>query len=353
MSESKRVTVAAILAATLSLVSGCDHGKTTGKSTAEAKGIEKTFERGPLKVVVRVSPEEPTIADSIQLSLEVTADEDYVVDLPSFGENLEQFGITDFSETQPQLVDGNRKRTTRSYELEPFLSGEYVIPPMKFAFRSPTTGDSNDAEHELETEEIKLTVSSLLDETKAGLQIHDIAGPVSLEPPSRAWLWWTFGGTLAGLMLLTVIIVWFVRRRGKKVYLPPPVPAHEIAFRQLEQLVAEDLPRKGEVKPFYQRISDILRHYIENRFGLHAPDQTTEEFLALMQASPALPPVYQGLLKEFLQHCDLVKFAEHVPSTEDIQRTFDACKNFIIETQAADVTVPSPQGALETAAASP
>ena len=107
--------------------------------------------------------------------------------------------------------------------------------------------------------------------------------------------------------------------------------------------MAEDLPRKGEIKPFYQRISDILRHYIENRFGLHAPEQTTEEFLGLMQASPALPPVYQGLLKEFLQHCDLVKFAEHVPSTEDIQNTFDACKNFIFETKAEEVTVPQPQ----------
>jgi hypothetical protein len=330
------------LVVTLSVVSGCAPKSKTGEPGAEAVGIERTFERGPLKVVVRLTPEEPTIADSIQLSLEVTSDENYTVDMPSFGEKLEQFGITDFTESQPQLVEGNRTRTVRSYELEPFLSGEYVIPPMKFAFRSKGKESDDQGDHELDTEEIKLTVRSLLDETKAGLKIHDIEGPVSLERPSRARLWWTIGGAAAGLIFLVAPVIWLVMRRERKVYVPPPVPAHEIAFQELEKLVADDLPRKGQIKPFYQRISDILRRYIENRFGLHAPDQTTEEFLAEMQESPALPPVHQGRLKEFLQHCDLVKFAEHVPGTDEIQGTFDACKNFIIETQAQDVTVPQP-----------
>ena len=30
-------------------------------------------------------------------------------------------------------------------------------------------------------------------------------------------------------------------------------------------------------KEFYERISGILRHYIEDRFDLHAPERTTEE----------------------------------------------------------------------------
>ncbi|NIP95469.1 MAG: hypothetical protein GWO24_19305 [Akkermansiaceae bacterium] len=97
--------------------------------------------------------------------------------------------------------------------------------------------------------------------------------------------------------------------------------------------MAEDLPGKGEMKPFYQRISDILRHYIENRFGLHAPERTTEEFLGELGSGQALDPAHKPLLGKFLSHCDLVKFAEYQPSRDDIQSTFDSCKDFILETK--------------------
>ncbi|MCB1098901.1 MAG: hypothetical protein KDN22_25230 [Verrucomicrobiae bacterium] len=326
------------------IVSSCsEHREGTAEVGKKFEGIEQKQERGPLQVIVRVSPKEPTIADKIELALEVTVDEDYAVDMPTFGEKLEQFGIRDFSESQPKLVDGNRMQTVRTYELEPFLSGDYEIPPMKFSFaRKSTSPDAvADAseEHTLETEPLKLTVRSLLDENKASLVIHEIAPPVSLEKPGIAGLGAKIGGGIAALALIAGAAIWLVRRKKKEVFTPLPVPAHELAFQQLEQLVADDLPRKGEIKMFYQRISDILRRYIENRFGLHAPEQTTEEFLAELRSSPKLPPVYQVSLREFLQHCDLVKFADHSPTTEDIQRTFDSCKHFIIETQSEASTV--------------
>ena len=97
--------------------------------------------------------------------------------------------------------------------------------------------------------------------------------------------------------------------------------------------MAENLPEQQRIKEFYSRISDILRHYIENRFGLHAPEQTTEEFLGALSVTRTLTPPQKELLKAFLKHCDLVKFAEHIPGDEDIQRTFDSCKHFILETR--------------------
>ena len=38
------------------------------------------------------------------------------------------------------------------------------------------------------------------------------------------------------------------------------------------------------------------------------------------------------MLGEFLTHCDLVKFAKHEPTTEQIQQTFDLVKDFIEKT---------------------
>ena len=73
----------------------------------------------------------------------------------------------------------------------------------------------------------------------------------------------------------------------------------------------------------------ILRRYIEQCFGIRAPEQTTEEFLAGLEKGSGFPDNYNRLLKDFLRHCDLVKFAEHQPRTSDIRNTFNSCREFI------------------------
>ena len=227
------------------------------------------------------------------------------------------------------MIGDGLVRESQTYELEPFLSGDYVIPPMAFRFRKKD--GSEDEGHELVTEEIAVVVSSLLPEDAENLEIHEIAPPVELPKPLPVWLWPLVGALGAVLIAALAMILW-PRRKGGTVAVPRR-PAHEIAFDALEKLVADDLAAKGELKEFYQRISDILRHYIEDRFGLHAPERTTEEFLAELGSGRALQADHKPLLGRFLQHCDLVKFAEHQPTRDDIQETFDSCKNFIIETK--------------------
>jgi hypothetical protein len=111
----------------------------------------------------------------------------------------------------------------------------------------------------------------------------------------------------------------------------------EIAYQELDKLLADDLLTRGEVKLFHLRISDILRSYIENRFGLKAPERTTEEFLAELtqdlQMQKALLKDHKRLLGEFLNQCDLVKFAKHEPSIEESGKTVVICREFIEETK--------------------
>lgn len=317
-----------ICIATIMIGAGCG-SKESGAAVETQPGIERKFERGPVQVILTVDKKEPTIADRIRLRMEVTADEDYDVRMPRFGEKLEQFGIVDYDTTQPELIEGGRTRQTRSYVLEPFLSGDYTIPVMTFLFSK--RGEAEEKEHELETEVITLHVKSLLPEAAAEIKIHEIASPEELprEPVSRAWL------ALVGVVLILFAAgtVFWVRRKKLEESIESSIPAHDLAFGQIEALVAENLPEKGEIKEFYRRISDILRRYVENRFGLQAPEQTTEEFLGTLAVTRLLTPPQKELLKEFLRHCDLVKFAEHRPENDDIQKTFDSCKNFILETR--------------------
>ena len=98
-------------------------------------------------------------------------------------------------------------------------------------------------------------------------------------------------------------------------------------------MIEQDLVKTGKIKEFYERISDIFRHYIEHRFNLKAPERTTEEFLAELSSANVLAKQDREHLAEFLQHCDLVKFAKYDPTTEQIQKTFDLVKDFIETTK--------------------
>ena len=311
----------------------CERAKPSGKAGTPF-AIDRSYERGPLTLRLKVDKKELTIADTLRLVIEAEVKEDYEVELPKFGEKLEQFGILDYRTAPPELLAEGRIRVKKSYELEPLLSGEYKIPPMKIRFwEKKAESRARPKKHELETEEVAITVKSLLGEKRAQLKIRDIAGPVEL---ARSPLSWTVLTTAAAGLVLVAAAVAMWRRRRRREAAAPRVPAHEMAWRLLEALLAEQLVEKGQTKRFYIGLSDILRHYIENRFGLHAPERTTEEFLDELRTSAVLNAGHKALLEEFLRHCDLVKFAEYQPMNDEIQRTFDACKNFVESTRAAE-----------------
>jgi len=108
---------------------------------------------------------------------------------------------------------------------------------------------------------------------------------------------------------------------------------HEVAYELLERLLKEDLISKGLVKEYYYRITNILRHYIEDRFGLLAPERTTDEFLIEMAHTNKLDDTHKELVREFLERCDMVKYAKYGPSVLEIKETYDAAKHFIEETK--------------------
>lgn len=291
--------------------------------------IQKEYKRGPVTFILRVSRKEITIADRLRLDFEVRAKEEYEVQLPEFGAKLEQFGIADYSSPPPQLIEDGVMLLKRSYVLEPFLSGEYKIPPMEIVFWGKNEKETE--KHEIKSEELLIDVKSLLPEKTADLKIKPIAQPLELPGSKSRWLF----PLIISLFLASGVTAAFVFWRKRKAINKTSAgkPAHEIAYEELEALLALKLIENGEIKLFYLKLSNILRYYIENRFGVRAPEMTTEEFLSHSRDTDMLIPTHKGLLREFLLHCDMVKFAEHAPTNNEIQKSFDACKQFIIETE--------------------
>jgi len=306
---------------------GC--GRTEKAGTDKDKfEIDKPYQKGPLSVHVRLDKSKITIAQTLNLQLEAAIEPGYDVNMPKVDKVLENFQLLDWQSLPDKLDEKNNVVRTRQYRLAPFLSGTYKIPPFTFEFHDVNSADGR--KYELTTEPVDIEVASLLDKDRAQLKIADIEGVVDMPKAKSLWWIWVlvFGctATTAGLWL-------YFRKKRIKELVRIFRPAHELAYARLRALVKENLVEAGRVKEFYERISDILRHYIEHRFDLHAPQRTTEEFLAELGNSDALTAPDKKLLAEFLEHCDLVKFAKHSPTTEQIQRTFDLTRSFIEKTK--------------------
>jgi hypothetical protein len=310
----------------LLIMAGCgkESKERAGKATFE---VDKVYERGPASVHVRLDKTKMTIAETVLMQLEASVQQGYELQMPKVDKVLENFGIVDWDNLGNKLDDRNNVVTTYQYRLEPFLSGRYEIPVFTFEFHD--VNDPN-SKHELASEPIPVEVTSLLGEDRAKLVIEDIEDVV--EMPKEASRWWLWGLGILGIAAVPAGWLILRSRRAKKL-VRIFRPAHELAYARLHALVAEELVEKGRIKEFYDRISGILRHYIEDRFDLHAPERTTEEFLAELRVTDALSPLHKEMLAEFLAHCDLVKFAKHEPTTEQIQQTFDLVKDFIEKTR--------------------
>ncbi|HSA03670.1 MAG TPA: hypothetical protein P5055_23330, partial [Candidatus Paceibacterota bacterium] len=143
--------------------------------------------------------------------------------------------------------------------------------------------------------------------------IRPITPPVDL-PGSYAWLVW-----LAVLLIAGLVAAWFWKRRrarARALTVAPPLPPHEKARKRL----AEALASIEDAKTFCILVSDALRLYLEERFAIHAPERTTEEFLQELPSTSCLNPEQQETLGEFLNQCDLVKFARHEPTQTELRR---------------------------------
>jgi len=312
-----------LLAFILPLNEGCKENVPSGEAKSNY-AFDTTFVRGPVSFRVACTKKEITIAEHLKLLLELRTRAGYRAELPSFGEKLYQFGIVDYRNYPPYIEKDSTVVTRREYELEPFLSGVYRIEPMRVRFWEE--GDTTT--HYMVSDTIKVVVNSLLPSDVAELDIKDISPPLAFPSNRRVIL-----VVFASVVLIGVIIYMLLSRKKKGERVTPELPAHEIAFRRLESLLASELLEQNRYREFTEKVSDILRCYIEDRFGLRAPERTTEEFLEESQGNLEIDNGKREILREFLSYCDLVKFAALEPSDEDVKRIFETCRDFVEATK--------------------
>lgn len=162
------------------------------------------------------------------------------------------------------------------------------------------------------------------------VDIRGIKDPIYI-PNTYAWVGWVLLGIAVAV---AAWLLWKKFRRKKSITKPAVViPPHRRAKNRLRN--ANEL--LSDPYAYCSLISDVVRTYLEERFELHAPDRTTEEFLNDMRTTAALRPDHKGLLEEFLSQCDLVKFARFEPTHDELKSLLNSALRFIDETAPSEM----------------
>ncbi len=324
----------AVLAATaiLSLI-GCRPQPSAPEEVATA------LERGPLKLTVAASPKSPVVGDVITVRVTFSAPAEYVAALPS----AEDFGdlgarLLESPDPSPGPQD---VRWQRTFALEPLVSGPLEIPPLvvRYGRKTAPTDTQPALDSELASNTLKIEVRSALTDQDQPAQPRDITGTVL--PPKPPWPWWlkltVAAGTLAAIG--GVYLLYRAWRRWK-ARPPPPILPEVWALRELSQLEHWDWLDAASIRVYYYRLTETVRRYIELKFGLAAPEMTTEEFLATLARDGQTLPYDTARLRAFLEACDYVKYAALQPAREDGEHVLHTARAFVQATAAAEDSPP-------------
>jgi len=152
-------------------------------------------------------------------------------------------------------------------------------------------------------------------------QFHEIAPPIEY---SFLPTWAIFLASFAGLCLIGLII-WFFKRKRKPEQ-PPKLP-REIALEELDRIGAEIETTNPYL--FSIRVSDILRRYVTNQYALPVTRQTSVEFLTALAKSSPFSAAEKSLLEDFLNRCDLIKFARYEATSADSRLLLEEATRFV------------------------
>ena len=154
----------------------------------------------------------------------------------------------------------------------------------------------------------------------AAEEFHDIAPPVdySLIPP-----WLVFAGTFLALTIVGLVI-WLIARRERP---ESPQSPRNRALEALDRM--QDQINRLNPYQFSIHVSDILRRYVTEEHGLPVTRQTSVEFLNALTKAPQFSSDEKSLLEDFLNRCDLIKFARYEATSADSQLLLEEATRFV------------------------
>jgi len=278
------------------------------------------------------------IGDQIGFTINIKQPADIELTLPVFKDslikNIEIISGPVFDSTQS--ADG-RLSIIEKYIITSFDSGFYQVPPV-FAEVKNNEGVKRFYSEYSQLEVMRLMIAPA--DTTA--KIYDIIKPYRAPVTIGEIVPWVL------IIALAAVLIWALIRLMKKLRKKKPGvveviikdPAHVIAFRELEKLRNEEIWQKGEIKTYYTRLTEILRQYLENRFGVLSLELTSAETLDALVKTGFKKDTSYNQLRAILTGADLVKFAKHNPEPAENDLHFQNSWSFVEITKEKEVNQP-------------
>jgi len=235
-------------------------------------------------------------------------------------------------------IGSDRLQINYQVPVQVFDSGYYRLPEILFVAGRDTA----------RSKQLVLTVTPV--KVKADDEISPLTDPADPEDPSifdvlPDWMvnyWW-----ILVVVFALGTLGWWLWHRYRKVgtILPkkPETPADVEALERLQRLKARKLWQSGQEKEFYTILTDILRRYLDRRFGIKAMEMTSSQIMQTLADDSSLRESRQKM-HQILDMADFVKFAMVRPLPDDNVKAFDNAVAFVESTR------PQPEATSDDAA---
>lgn len=267
------------------------------------------------------------IGQQTGLHVEVTCDAGQEVSFPAYRDTIVNgLEIIPPVVTDTQYInDDKRMVITRNYLVTCFDSALIYIPYI------PVTVDGQ----EYQSNRLALAFISYdipeEDEKNIFGPKENMKTPVKLYEVRGLLLYWL----LAAITIIGAIYL-IIRYRDDKpiirrIKVEPKVPAHIRAISEIEELRQSGGPHNEDAKAYYTQLTDILREYINDRFGFNATEMTSYEILERLEESQDKESLSE--LRDILSTSDMVKFAKFKPMLNENDRNLVNALEFVNDTK--------------------
>lgn len=251
---------------------------------------------------------------------------------PSFTDTLGKLEIVSQSRIDTSYDPNNitTKLMRQNIVLTSFDSGYFPIPPIFFHFKDTI----------LKSDPLLIEVKSVAVDTSKG--IYDIREPYEVPFNFLSWVKSNKHWIIGGAVILAIVIGLFIWLKNRKITeqtivqpKKPKIPAHKVALKKLKDVEHQKLWQHNKTKTYYSSVSEIIREYLELRYGMIALEQTTPEIIEASQAMD-ITAEQQEKLYQILSLADLVKFAKSVPVASENELTLANAFAFVETTKTID-----------------
>ena len=269
------------------------------------------------------------LGDQTDLHLQVTHDASEQVQMPVFGENLQDgIEIVDRTSIDTVTLPDGRLQLTQNLTLTSFKDSLFSIEPIAVASGEDTFWIESMALNVIQPFEVdsSLAITDIKDIEKAPI-----------------WWWGIIRWILlaVGILLLIDLAFWLWRWYEKhhqpaEETIDPELlrPADEVALEKLDEIKAAKIWKDGKVKQYQTELTDVVREYIGRRFDVHSTEKTSDETLREMK--PLIDKDLFARLKSMLQLADLVKFAKWHTTPDENEQALTTAYEFVLSTKPSD-----------------